>query len=95
MGPAQEHDEKARQARLRFWQERQAGNGNADNELGAATRAQPTAALPTLLSRQIAGVEPWDDSSSSSSSAGGAGGGVQQAFHGLTAEWTASVAARL
>ena len=85
MSPAQEHDPKAREARLVFWRERQAGNGNATNELGLATRSQSVAILPTHTARQIAGIEPWGS--------GWAQVPGNEAFQGLTDEWTASVAA--
>ena len=70
-----------------LWRERQAGNGNATNELGLATRSQSVAILPTHTARQIAGIEPW--------ASGWAQVPGNEAFQGLTDEWTASVAARL
>ena len=86
MGPAAEaQDEASRADRIRFWRERQAGNGNAESALGEQTRAQPLAPLEGRYAKQIAGVEPWPDS----------GGDDGVAFSGLTAEWTAVVAARL
>ena len=94
MGPAAEaQDEASRADRIRFWRERRAGNGNAESALGEQTRAQPLAPLEGRYAKQIAGVEPWPDCGMVVADTEGGDDGV--AFSGLTAEWTASVAARL
>jgi hypothetical protein len=82
MGPAPaQQDAESLEGRRAFWQERQAGNGNAEKEAGMQTREQPVAELGPLQ-RQIAGIDPWE----------GEGG---EPFNGLTADWTPEVAARL
>ena len=84
MSPAAaEQDAESLEGRRAFWQERRAGNGNADKEAGMQTREQPVAELGPVQ-RQIAGIDPWEPQ---------AEGG--EPFRGLTDEWTPAVAARL
>ena len=71
----------ARASRIQFWSERKAGNGNAERDVGQATRSQPLAEL-SEMGKRIAGVDPWE-------------GEEREGFHGLTDEWTAGAVARL
>ena len=80
-GPAPAaQDEDARSGNIRFWQDRLAGNGNADNERGQQTRAQPQAKL-SPQGQKLAGLVPWE------------GPEEEQGYRGLSADWTVEAAA--
>ena len=82
MSPAAaDQSPEARAGRVEFWSERRAGNGNAENDVGQATRSQSRAELSETGAR-IAGVEPWE-------------GEEREGFEGTTDEWKVAAVARL